>query len=77
MNEVFDDPQVQHLGMATAVPTPQGDTVSLVAPAFSLSRTPPRMRHTLGVAGADNVTILHELGLSDEDIAALVRDQVI
>lgn len=77
MNEVFDDPQVQHLGMASAVPTTRGDTVSLVGPAFSLSRTPPRMRHTLGAAGADNAAVLHELGLTDEDIAGLVRDQVI
>lgn len=77
MNEVFDDPQVQHLGMASAVPTAHGDTVSLVGPAFSLSRTPPRMRHTLGAAGADNAAVLHELGLTDEDIAGLVSDQVI
>lgn len=77
MNEVFDDPQVQHLGMASAVPTAHGDTVSLVGPAFSLSRTPPRMRYTLGAAGADNAAVLHELGLTDEDIAGLVSDQVI
>ena len=77
MNEVFDDPQVQHLGMASAVPTAGGDTVLLVAPAFSLSRTPPRMRHTLGAAGADNAGVLHELGLTDEDIAALARDKII
>jgi formyl-CoA transferase len=77
MNEVFDDPQVRHLGMATAVPTPDGDSVSLVAPAFSLSRTPPRMRHTLGAAGADNTSVLRELGLTDQDIAALARDKII
>lgn len=77
MNEVFDDPQVRHLGMASAVPTAQGDAVSLVGPAFKLSRTPPRMRHTLGAAGADNAAVLHELGLTDEDIAGLVSEQVI
>jgi len=77
MNEVFDDPQVRHLGMATAVPTPRGDTLSLVAPAFRLSRTPPQMRHTLGSAGADNAAVLRELGLSDAQIAGLARDKVI
>jgi crotonobetainyl-CoA:carnitine CoA-transferase CaiB-like acyl-CoA transferase len=77
MDEVFADPQVRHLGLATAVPTASGASVSLVGPAFSLSRTPPQMRHTLGVAGADNVAILRELGLSDDDIAALARDHII
>ncbi len=77
MDEVFADPQVRHLGLATAVATGNGASVSLVGPAFSLSRTPPQMRHTLGAAGADNVAILHELGLSDSDIATLKRDHVI
>ena len=77
MNEVFDDPQVQHLGLATAVPRAEGGSVKLVGPAFSLSRTPAHMRHTLGAAGADNDAVLHELGLNDEDIAALARDGVI
>jgi formyl-CoA transferase len=77
MDEVFADPQVRHLGLATAVPTASGASVSLVGPAFSLSRTPPQMRHTLGAAGADNVAILRELGLSDDDIAALARDHII
>lgn len=77
MDEVFADPQVRHLGLATTVATGNGASVSLVGPAFSLSRTPPQMRHTLGAAGADNVAILHELGLSDSDIATLKRDHVI
>jgi crotonobetainyl-CoA:carnitine CoA-transferase CaiB-like acyl-CoA transferase len=77
MDEVFADPQVRHLGLATAVPTAPGTSVSLVGPAFSLSRTPPQMRHTLGAAGADNLAVLRELGLSDGEIAALKRDHII
>lgn len=77
MNEVFDDPQVRHLGLATPVPRAEGDTVTLVGPAFSLSRTPPRMRHTLAAAGGDNVSVLRELGISDDDIAALASDGII
>lgn len=77
MNEVFDDPQVRHLGLATSVPTATGASVTLVGPAFSLSRTPPQMRHTLAAAGADNVSVLHELGLADDEIAHLAQDGVI
>ncbi len=77
MNEVFDDPQVRHLGLAAAVPTGTGENVALVGPAFSLSRTPAQMRQTLGAAGADNHSVLHELGLTDEKIAQLRRDGVI
>lgn len=77
MNEVFADPQVQHLGLAMPVPRADGGTVALVGPAFSLSRTPPRMRHTLGAAGSDNASVLRELGLTDDEIAALARENVI
>ena len=38
MNEVFDDPQVRHLGMAAPVPRPGGGELSLVGPAIRLSR---------------------------------------
>lgn len=77
MDEVFDDPQVRHLGLATAVATGTGARVALVGPAFSLSRTPSHMRHTLGAAGADNAAVLRELGLTDDEVARLARDSVI
>ena len=77
MDEVFDDPQVRHLGLAIAVATGTGARVALVGPAFSLSRTPSHMRHTLGAAGADNAAVLRELGLTDDEVARLARDSVI
>jgi crotonobetainyl-CoA:carnitine CoA-transferase CaiB-like acyl-CoA transferase len=77
MDEVFDDPQVRHLGMATPVPRGDGDSVTLVGPPFSLSRTPPRMRHTLAAAGGDNLAVLREHGFGDDEIAALARDAII
>ncbi|MCC6707118.1 MAG: CoA transferase [Gammaproteobacteria bacterium] len=77
MNEVFDDPQVRHLGLATPVPRVDAEPLTLVGPAFSLSRTPPAMRNTLAAAGADNLSVLRELGMSDDDIAALARDAII
>ena len=76
MNEVFDDPQVRHLGMAVAVPRPGGD-LSLVGPAFGLSRTPARMKRAMGLAGEHDDEILRGLGYVQTDIARLRADKVI
>jgi crotonobetainyl-CoA:carnitine CoA-transferase CaiB-like acyl-CoA transferase len=71
MDQVFVDPQVQHLGMAVAVPTPAGGEARLVGPAFTLSRTPAHMKRTIGPAGEHNDEILRELGYSEGEIGAL------
>jgi formyl-CoA transferase len=77
MNDVFEDRQVRHLGMAVAVPKPEGGEMKLVGPAISLSRTPARMKRTAGPAGEHNDEILRSLGYGDEDIAALRAANVI
>ncbi len=77
MDEVFADPQVQHLGMAMPVPKSDGGNLSLVGPAIQLSRTPARMKRTAGPAGEHNDEILRDLGYSDADIAKLRAAKVI
>ncbi len=77
MNEVFDDPQVQHLGMAVPVVMKNGERRALVRHGVDLSRTPPRIKHLLPDAGADNEAILKELGLDEQEIERLQRDSVI
>jgi formyl-CoA transferase len=77
MDEVFGDPQVQHLGLAVAVPRPEGGELDLVGPAIRLSRTPAHMKRTIGPAGEHNDEILRELGYADGEIAALRADKVI
>jgi len=69
MDAVFADPQVQHLGMAVPVPRAEGGTVDLVGPAFSLSRTRPEMRNTMGRAGEHTAEVLRGLGFDDDTIA--------
>lgn len=69
MDAVFADPQVRQLGMATPVPRPEGGTVDLVGPAFSLSRTPVAMRNTMGRAGEHSAEVLRGLGFDDDTIA--------
>jgi len=77
MNEVFDDAQVEHLGMAASVPKPEGGELRLVGPAMRLSRTPSRMKRTMGHPGEHNEEILSELGYTDDEIVALRSDKVI
>ena len=77
MNEVFADPQVRHLGMAVAVPKPEGGELNLVGPAMRLSRTPARMKSAIGAPGEHNAEVLRELGYTDAEIAALRAASVI
>jgi formyl-CoA transferase len=77
MDEVFADPQVEHLGLAVSVPKPGGGAAKLVGPAIRLSRTPAHMKRTIGPAGEHNDEILHGLGYSETEIAALRAANVI
>jgi len=77
MDDVFADPQVQHLGMAVAVPKPEGGELNLVGPAMRLSRTPARMKRAIGAPGEHNGEVLRDLGYTDAEIAALRAANVI
>ncbi|MEM1049900.1 MAG: CaiB/BaiF CoA-transferase family protein [Pseudomonadota bacterium] len=71
MDEVFDDPQVQHLGMAQSVDHPTRGTVSLVAQPITLSRTPASLTTATPEAGAHTDEVLEEFGIDSDRIAAL------
>jgi len=77
MNQVFEDPQVRHLGMAAPVPKPGGGELRLVGPAIRLSRTPARMKRAMGGAGEHNDEILRDLGYSQAEVERLRTEKVI
>ncbi|MDB5866914.1 MAG: Acyl-CoA transferase/carnitine dehydratase [Betaproteobacteria bacterium] len=77
MNEVFDDPQVKHLGMAASIKHPQlGDTAVVNQP-FALSRTPSEIRTPTADIGQHTGEILNGLGYSDDQIADLRKRMVV
>jgi formyl-CoA transferase len=76
MNEVFADPQVQHLGMAVPVSHPELGDIAVVGQPFKLSRTPSEVRSATPACGEHTDEVLHELGYSDAEIADL-RQRVV
>lgn len=71
MDEVFADPQVQHLGMAAPVHHPVRGETRLVAQPIKMSRTPATVTQSAPDAGAHTDEVLAEYGLSVSEIAAL------
>jgi len=71
MNEVFDDPQVQHLAMAQTVRHRVRGDIRLVAQPFDLSRTPASLATAAPDAGEHTDEVLSEFGITAERIAAL------
>ncbi len=77
LEETFNDPQVQHLGIAQTVESPALGPTTIIGQAFRLSRTPSHLVSAAPECGADTDDILRELGYGTEAIAALRSRQVI
>ena len=71
MNEVFDDPQVQHLAMAQTVRHRVRGDIRLVAQPIDLSRTPASLATATPDPGEHTDEVLSEFGITAERIAAL------
>jgi formyl-CoA transferase len=77
MNEVFEDEQVKHLGMAADVRSPKLGDLKVVRNAVSLSRTPHRIAASTPERGEHNDEVLREVGYSDAEIASLRERKVV
>jgi crotonobetainyl-CoA:carnitine CoA-transferase CaiB-like acyl-CoA transferase len=77
MNEVFADPQVQHLGITRTVPHKVLGDVEVVGQPIELSRTPWSIRSATPEAGEHTDAVLSELGYSVEEIVRLHAGKVV
>jgi formyl-CoA transferase len=71
IDQVFADPQVEHLKMAQPVKTRDKKTMNLVGQAVSLSRTPSKLVAYPPAAGEHTDAVLKEFGFKPKEIAAL------
>jgi formyl-CoA transferase len=77
IDQVFGDPQVQHLGIAQKVHSPQLGELELVGQPFTLSRTGTTLRQASPERGADTDAVLGELGLNAEEVRGLRERNIV
>lgn len=77
MDQVFNDPQTQHLGIATPVHHPELGDIQVVGQPVGLSRTPSEIRTATPARGEQTEQVMHELGYSDAEIEDLKARLVI
>jgi crotonobetainyl-CoA:carnitine CoA-transferase CaiB-like acyl-CoA transferase len=77
IDQVFEDEQVKHLGMAQDVPNAENRHIRLVSQPFRLSRTPSKMAAPPPEFGEQTDEVLAEFGFSSEEIVELQRAKVV
>ncbi len=77
LEETFNDPQVQHLGIAQTVASEKLGPTTIIGQPIHLSRTPNRLVSATAECGAHTDEILAEIGYGADEIAALRTREVI
>jgi formyl-CoA transferase len=77
IDQVFADPQVEHLGIARDVKTRDGKPLRVVGQPVSLSRTPSAIVAPPPALGEHTDEVLREFGFAEQEIEALRRAKVI
>jgi crotonobetainyl-CoA:carnitine CoA-transferase CaiB-like acyl-CoA transferase len=77
IDQVFDDPQVKHLGMAQPVEHPELGEIHLVAQPFTLSGHPNQLRTATPARGQDTDAVLADLGYSPDEIASMRQTHIV
>lgn len=71
IDEMFNDPQVKHLGMAAPITHSALGPIEIVSQAASLSRTPFRIHSATPELGEHTDEILDDLGIKAADVSSL------
>jgi crotonobetainyl-CoA:carnitine CoA-transferase CaiB-like acyl-CoA transferase len=77
IDQMFDDAQVKHLGMAQDVPNAEGRHIRLVGQPFTLSRTPSGMVARPPEFGEQTEEVLAEFGFGADEIKELRQRKVV
>jgi len=77
VDEVFADPQVQHVGIAALLKDPERGDIRVVGQAINLSRTPASVVASVPEQGEHTQDILREIGCSDSEIAQLRANKIV
>ena len=75
--EMFEDPQVKHLGVAQSVRTTEGSFVHLVSQPVTLERTPAKIANSAPGWGEHTDEMLREVGYTEDEILQLRTEQVV
>ncbi|MCA1375228.1 MULTISPECIES: CaiB/BaiF CoA-transferase family protein [unclassified Bradyrhizobium] len=77
IDQMFEDAQVRHLGIAQDVPNDEGRDIRLVGQPVTLSRTPSRMVARPPEFGEQTDEVLKEFGFGADEIAGLRDAKVV
>jgi crotonobetainyl-CoA:carnitine CoA-transferase CaiB-like acyl-CoA transferase len=77
IDQMFDDAQVKHLGIAQDVPNAEDRHIRLVGQPVTLSRTPSKMAVRPPEFGEQTEEVLAEFGFTADEIGALRQGKVV
>ncbi len=77
IDQVFENPQVKHLGIVQKIKSTERGEIELVGQPIDMSRTPSRLATPPPTCGEHNDAILSELGYSEAEIAQLREADII
>jgi crotonobetainyl-CoA:carnitine CoA-transferase CaiB-like acyl-CoA transferase len=77
IDQVFSDPQVQHLKPQAKIESPHVGTLTLLRQPMTLSRTPSHMDRYPPAIGEHTQEVLREAGFRPDEIAELSRERII
>ena len=77
VDQMFEDAQVKHLGIAQDVPNAENRRIRLLGQPVTLSRTPSRLAARPPEFGEQTAEVLAEFGFSEGEIAELRQAKVV